>query len=325
MTRRLGVAALALALTWALPRAARAETHDLSEHRPRSYYGLHLGLTLGGAAVVLAEERLFGNHGPGPYWGKFYPDDLVQLNFSQSAAGMSDRLLMLAVATPVFVQMGSGFDASMANATLIYAEAHSLNLFVTATTKLIARRPRPYTHSPDPRIQEFSDSEGGDAYVSFFSGHSSASFTGATAGSILYAARTDEPYARHTLWGFEFLMAGITAQLRVRGGRHYRTDIWTGSAVGIGVGVLVPALHGVKLSRIRGTELIVAGGATALTMGMSEVVDFCQLLDVLNLCAGSRDVTVPVAPGSDRQAGISYYVLPAAFYGGGGLELTGEF
>jgi membrane-associated phospholipid phosphatase len=315
----------ALALLLGSPLVARAEPNPLSEHRPRSYYALHLGLTLGGAAVTLTEERLFGNHGPGAYWGSFYPDDLVQLNFSQAAAGMSDRLLMLAVATPVFVQMGAGFDASMGNATLIYAEAHSLNLFVTATTKLVARRPRPYTHSPDPRIQEFSDSEGGDAYVSFFSGHSSASFTGATAGSILYSARIDEPYARHTLWGFEFLMAGITAQLRVSGGRHYRTDIWFGGAIGIGVGVLVPALHHVDLSRIRGTELLVAGGATFLTMGMSEVVDFCAVLDLLDLCVGKRDVTVPVAPGSDRQAGIRYFVLPAAFYGGGGLELTGEF
>jgi membrane-associated phospholipid phosphatase len=317
--------AAAITLLTAAPAAAHADTKQLAEHRPRSYYALHLGLTVGVGAVTLTAESLFGNHGPGSYWGSFYPDDLVQLNFSQAAAGMSDRLLMLAVATPVFVQMGSGFDASMGNATLIYAEAHSLNLFLTATTKLIARRPRPYTHSPDPRIQEFSDSEGGDAYVSFFSGHSSASFTGATAGSILYAARTDEPYARHTLWGFEFLMAGMTAQLRVRGGRHYRTDIWTGSAVGIGVGVLVPFLHDVDLSRIRGSEVLVAGAAFGITMGMSEVIDFCKVLDVLNLCAGSRDVTVPVAPGSDRQAGLRYFVLPAAFYGGGGLELTGEF
>jgi hypothetical protein len=141
----------------------------------------------------------------------------------------------------------------------------------------------------------------------------------------LYAARTDEPYARHTLWGFEFLMAGITAQLRVSGGRHYRTDIWTGSAVGIGVGVLVPFLHHVDLSRIRGSELLVAGAATAVTMGMSEVVDFCKVLGALGLCANERDVTVPVAPGSDRQASVRYFVLPAAFYGGGGLELGGEF
>lgn len=314
----------ALALC-ALAPAAAAEPRQLSEKRDRSYYALHLGLTVGGGLVTIGGEQLFGNHGPGPYWGSFYPDDLVQLNFSQAAAGMSDRLLMLAVLAPLFFQMGAGFDTGMGNATLIYAETHALNLFVTVTTKLAARRPRPYTHSPDPRIQEFADLEGGDAYVSFFSGHASASFTAATAGSLLFAARSDDLYARHTLWGFDFLMAGITAQMRVRGGRHYRTDIWTGAALGIGVGLLVPWLHDVDFSRVRASEVMVAGGVTAVTMGMTEVVDFCAVLDLIGGCDLVRDVTVPVAPGSDRQAGLHYVVLPAVMPGGGGVQITGDF
>jgi membrane-associated phospholipid phosphatase len=304
---------------------AGAEPRQLSEKREGSYYALHLGLTVGGGVLTIGGEQLFGNHGPGPYWGSFYPDDLVQLNFSQAAAGMSDRLLMVAVLAPLFFQMGAGFDTAMGNATLIYGEAHAANLFITVTTKLAARRPRPYTHSPDPRIQEFADLEGGDAYVSFFSGHSSASFTAATAGSLLFAARSDDLYARHTLWGLDFLMAGITAQLRVRGGRHYRTDIWTGGAVGIGVGLLVPWLHDLDFSRVRPSEVMVAGAATALTMAMSEVIDFCAVLDVVGGCDLVRDVTVPVAPGSDRQAGVRYFVLPAVMPGGGGLQVTGDF
>ena len=317
--------ALALTASVALSRPAGAEPTPLSQKRASQYYYAHLGVAVGGLALTGLEEWLFSDHGPGPYWGSFYPDDLVQLNFSQSAAMMSDRFLGISVLAPVLVQMSQGFDTSMGNATLIYAEASSISLFVTATTKLIARRPRPYTHSPDPRIQEFADSEGADAYVSFFSGHSSAAFTGATAGSILYAARTDELVARHTLWGVEFLMAGMTAQLRVRAGRHYRTDIWTGSAFGIGVGALVPFLHHVDLSRIRGSELAVAGAATGVTMVLSELVSFCDLLDTIGACDLARDVKVPVAPGSDRQAGVSYFVLPTVMDGGGGLEITGEF
>ena len=304
---------------------ANAEPRQLSEKRDGSYYALHLGLTVGGGLATIGGEQLFGNHGPGPYWGSFHPDDLVQLNFSQAAAGMSDRLLMLSVLAPLFFQMGAGFDTAMGNATLIYGEAHAANLFVTVATKLAARRPRPYTHSPDPRIQEFADLQGGDAYVSFFSGHSSASFTAATAGSLLFSARSDDLYARHTLWGLDFLLAGITAQMRVRGGRHYRTDIWTGSAVGIGVGVLVPWLHDVDFTRVRPSELMVGGAATALTMAVSEVVDFCALIDLVGGCDMVRDVTVPVAPGSDRQAGVRYFVLPAVMEGGGGLQVTGDF
>ncbi len=323
MRRALWLLAVSLSLASAPARAAE----PLSKKRSSGYYYLHSGLTVGGFALTGLEERLFGNHGPGPGWNRysFYPDDVVQLNFSQSAAAMSDRTLALAVLAPTLVQMSSGFDISMANATLVYAQTHMLSFFLTSTTKLIARRPRPYTHATDPRIQEFADSEGGDAYVSFFSGHSSAAFTAATAGSLLYSARTDELVARHTLWGLEFVLAGMTAQLRVRAGRHYRTDIWVGGAVGIGVGVLVPALHQVELSRVRGSEIGVAAGATALTMVVSELVEICDLLDLINACNFERNVTVPVAPSSDRQAGLRYFVVPTAYPGGGGLQLSGDF
>lgn len=317
--------ALSLLACWLCAWPAQGE--PLSQKRSRDYYLFHSGLTVGGFALTGIEEWAFGNHGPGPGWGRysFYPDDIVQLNFSQSAAEMSDRMLTLAVLTPMLVQMSSGFDTSMGNAALVYGETHMISFFLTSTAKLVARRPRPYTHATDPRIQEFADSEGGEAYVSFFSGHSSAAFTAATVGSLLYSARTDEQWARHTLWGLEFMFAGMTAQLRVRAGRHYRTDIWVGAAVGIGVGVAVPLLHNVDLSSVRGSELGVAAGATGVTMVVSELVEFCDLLDLIGFCSFERDVTVPVAPSNDRQAGLRYFVAPAAFQGGGGIQVAGDF
>ena len=60
-------------------------------------------------------------------------------------------------------------------------------------------------------------------------------------------------------------------------------------------------------------------------MGVSEVVDFCKVLDLLGACDMARDVNVPVAPGSDRQAGVRYFILPTAMDGGAGLQITGDF
>lgn len=321
-------ARLSLVLVLALVlHASAALGEPLSRKRSPAYYLVHSGATASGFALTRFAERAFGNHGPGPAWGRysFYPDDVVQLNFSQDAASASDRTLALAVLSPLLVQMSAGFETSMANASLVYAETQMISYFVTSTTKLIARRPRPYTHATEPRIQEFADSEGGDAYASFFSGHASAAFTAATAGSLLYSARTDELLARHTLWGLEFVLAGMTAQLRVRAGRHYRTDIWVGSAVGIGIGALIPILHQVDVSRVRGSELGVAAGATALTMVVSEFVQFCDLLNLLGACNFERNVTLPVATSDDREARLRYLVAPAAYAGGGGLQLLGQF
>jgi membrane-associated phospholipid phosphatase len=320
--RHLCSALCALALSL-LAQGARAEPRPLLERWSALEYRLHGGLAAGGLVFTGVGERLFRDHGSGPYWNSLPLDSVVEENFSQSSAELSDKLLLTAVSLPPLLQMSAGLDTGMANATLIYAQAHALNLFVTASTKLIVRRPRPYTRFKHPRIDDFTATQGSDAYVSFFSGHSSASFTAATAGSILYSARTDVVWSRHAVWGLEFLLAGATAQLRVRAGRHYRSDIWMGSLVGVGIGLLVPALHEVELSRVRPSEIATAAGVSVLTMVASEVIDFCGLLGRAGLCDLPRDVPVP--PKKDELPAVSYFVMPTVLDGGGGLAILGEF
>lgn len=320
MLRALVGCALATALVLAPSRSARAE--PLNQPRTSRYYYVHSGLTLGAFALMGVEELATAHHGAGYDLGRFGPDDAVRANFSDAAGNLSDKLLAVALTAPLFLQMSQGFDTSMGNASLIYAEAHAFDLLLANTAKIIVRRPRPYTHSQDPHVREFAARQGADAYASFYSAHASTAFTSAMAGSLLYAARTDDLVARHAVWGFEFLMAGMTAQLRVRAGRHYRTDIWVGTLAGLTTGLLVPAAHGVELQRVRGTELATAGGAFAVSMLLSEVVDFCSALDTLHLCGLPRDVAEPL--GHARVLSPSWVILPAPLAGGAGLSLAGR-
>ena len=304
-------------------RPAQAlETHPLSEVRTQNYYYLHGGLTLGAVAAIGVEELLIPRSGPGFDLRSFGPDDVVRANFSDASAHLSDKLLLVTMTAPLFLQMSQGFDSSMGNASLIYAESHAFSMLLADTTKLIVRRPRPYTHSKDARIVGFAEQQGADAHASFYSAHSSSAFTSAMAGSLLYSARTDNLPARHVVWGFEFLMAGMTAQLRVRAGRHYRTDIWVGTALGLSMGLVVPALHGVEVGRVRGSEMATAGGALAVSMLLSEAVDLCGVLQRLHLCELPRDITVPL--GNESVAPASWVVLPAPIPGGAGLSLLGQ-
>jgi hypothetical protein len=176
--------------------------------------------------------------------------------------------------------------------------------------------------------------------MSFFSGHSSASFASATAGSILYSARTELKWSRYTLWGLSHTVAGFTAQLRMCAGRHYRTDIWTGSIVGVGFGVLVPWLNGIQLSRVHDAEVALAAGAGLLTMGLTEALGFCELMQRIGL----RDLPAPnlLAPidvpgesegGAKKQPApplkpkppeARWFVLPAVLDQGVGLRIFGE-
>jgi len=320
MLRALAGCAVTAGLVLATTQSARAE--PLSQPRTSRYYGLHASLTFGAFALIGVEELATVHHGPGYDLGQFGPDDAVRANFSEAAGNLSDKLLAVALTAPLFLQMSQGFDTSMGNASLIYAEAHGFDLLLANTAKIIVRRPRPYTHSHDVHVREFAERQGADAYASFYSAHASTAFTSAMAGSLLYAARTDDLAARHAVWGFEFLMAGMTAQLRVRAGRHYRTDIWVGALAGLATGWLVPAAHGVELQRVRGSELATAGAAFAVSMLLSEVVDFCSALDTLHLCALPRDVAQPL--GEARVLSPSWVLLPAPLAGGAGLSFAGR-
>jgi membrane-associated phospholipid phosphatase len=308
-------------LAAASPRAATAA--DPWRTRSDGYYAWHLGVVGAELAATGAVHWLGG--GPDGRWDlvPFSPDVAVRDNFSNAAAQASDRFRLLTLGLPVAAQLSSGFDRAFGNAALIYAEVQTTNLFLTTLTKEIVRRPRPYTHSRVPSVREFTLSQGSEAYVSFYSGHSSASYAAAMSGSLLYAARTREPWARHFMWGGEFLLAGITAQLRVRAGRHYRTDVWFGSLIGAATGVVIPALHGLPLSRVRASEVAVAAGAVLLTNVGAELVDLCEVLDVMGACTEPR--RAPPESELASAAGLEWSLLPVALPGGVGLQGTGSW
>src|SRR5690606_29717337 len=84
---------------------------------------------------------------------------------------------------------------------------------------------------------------GKDSHVSFYSGHSALAFTAAMTGSYLYALGSDDERAKAVVWALQFTLASATANLRVRAGKHYYSDILVGALLGCAAGYLVPALH----------------------------------------------------------------------------------
>jgi hypothetical protein len=106
-----------------------------------------------------------------------------------------------------------------------------------------------------------------DAGLSFYSGHAALSFAAAVSGSYLYARRTPDARARALMWGVELGLATATANLRVRAGRHFYSDVLVGALLGSAAGVAVPLLHSEPGHRYRPSGADAAAMAAGVSAG----------------------------------------------------------
>lgn len=167
-----------------------------------------------------------------------------------TARDISDLLLTVSITYPFFVdalaaaylkRKSPDVAAQMVQMDL---EALAVNAFVSSLVSNLTGRERPYGRlcAADPAHQTF-DCSSTSRYRSFFSGHSSTSFT--SAGLVCSHHLHFELFggAKDTLACVTALLAaGTTASLRVMADQHYLSDVLVGSAVGAAMGFGVPWL-----------------------------------------------------------------------------------
>jgi hypothetical protein len=124
-------------------------------------------------------------------------------------------LLGASVATPLL------YSGSHARALVPVSRAFALNNLVTVSLKHVVRRSRPKVYSFDEVDQ------GGDNAFSFPSGHSSNAFAAAT---VLHALTPDAPKWLHA--GL-YVVAASTAIGRIKGDKHYLSDVLVGAVIGV--------------------------------------------------------------------------------------------
>lgn len=252
---------LAVGVLLCAPRA-RADAAP-AEWRSDAYYvanGAVAAALVGGQVVIRWASREL-QAGGDTVW---FPGDAGLRGLcSPEAASLSDVSLALSVAVPMGSELASTSGARFVNAEIVYTQALLANALLTSAAKAVFRRPRPFSYRKDRRCS--FDFEASDANRSFFSGHSSTSFAAAFAGSLLYSERGFASWSRATMWGTELALAGATANLRARAGKHYYSDILVGAVIGTGVGIAVPVLHGADEAP-RASDVL--GGAIGLTLGV---------------------------------------------------------
>lgn len=176
---------------------------------------------------------------------------LPTLRGRNTARDISDLLLTVSITYPFFVDaLAAAYlkDRSpdvAAQMLQMDLEALAVNAFASSLVSNLVGRERPYGRlcPADVANQNF-DCSSTSRYRSFFSGHSSTSFT--SAGLVcshhlhfkLFGGGAADTLACVTA----LLAAGTTASLRVLADQHYITDVLVGSSVGAAMGFGLPWL-----------------------------------------------------------------------------------
>jgi membrane-associated phospholipid phosphatase len=239
---RFVVTALGFALVAGLPTRARADDsipgHAIDRSTEGAVIAGVLGLGLGLSLIPVRPPTTLWAH---ELFGE--ADDTVHTTFSPHAAQISDGLLAASIAAPVAYLTGDTIDDADGDRLILYGEALAVNLAVFEGVKHLVQRPRPYLYSTTPAVARYAADQGDDAYQSFYSAHAATAFCAATAGAYLAAVSSTSVGVRALAWAGGFATATAAANLRVRAGKHFYSDVVVGAAVGIAIGYAVPALH----------------------------------------------------------------------------------
>lgn len=170
-------------------------------------------------------------------------------------ATASDALLFTVAAYPVVIDdlalslIGDRNPGLAARLMAIDAQAYALMSLIMGLTKIGAARERPYAYGAGCRSDpEAPGCQQEDRNMSFFSGHASMAFTGASLACFhqqqvpgLYGSRE----AGLAVCGSAMALATSTALFRVLSDKHWTTDVLMGAGVGVFSGWLLPWLtHG---------------------------------------------------------------------------------
>ena len=169
------------------------------------------------------------------------PLDRIAIHtYSQSARNASDIFLYSTPVYPLSLLADHGSRNEFGNISTMYLETALVNYGITNLVKVLTKRTRPYAYNTglDNELKLTKNTR-----RSFFSGHTSH-----VAASTFFTAKvlTDmnpEGSNNTMYWITAATIPAITGYLRVKGGKHFPTDVLIGYAVGAIVGILVPELH----------------------------------------------------------------------------------
>lgn len=238
----LGLIAAISACCAVVPAHVRAEPDS---DAPVSIFKLNVAVDASviGASVALAiVPPVFGDRIVSPSC-PCHKDDVNAIdrrtigNASSAAATLSDVTAIAAIAAPVGFELATlGLSRAFVEDMVVFGQTVLVSNGLVSVIKLAVQRPRPETYATTDRAQL----ESTNAYVSFYSGHTTNTFAALSAASMILHLRYDTGVWP---WVVTAMVGGSVAIERVLAGKHFPTDVAVGAVAGVGEGILIPYLH----------------------------------------------------------------------------------
>jgi membrane-associated phospholipid phosphatase len=154
--------------------------------------------------------------------------------------------------TPLLViVLDEGIENGL-NDDLVVAEAALTASALQILTSYAIARPRPRVYGDDAPEEKRSDA---NAARSFFSGHV-ANTVAASVATLRTFQRLGKPALGWSMLGVGLAGSSLVGVSRVAAGSHFPSDVLVGAAVGVGLGLALPAVHdsGARVVPYAGTE-----------------------------------------------------------------------
>lgn len=210
------------------------------------------GVLLGSSGAVSGVSLLLGPHYPALTLAQIPLFHSAQVNtfdriatrqYSSTARRASDYLLYTAPLWPALLLFDPAIRRNGYEVCAIASEAVALSVALTALTKELAHRPRPFVYNPNAPV---SAKLKRDARLSFFSGHTSTVAALSFVSAKVWCDHHPTSRWKPIFWSGAFAVPAAVGYLRVRGGKHFPTDVLAGLAIGAATGWLLPHLHRVQ-------------------------------------------------------------------------------
>lgn len=165
-------------------------------------------------------------------------DRWVAGNWDPAAQRQSDALLALGTFAPLGLMLTD--NAVPGEVSLMYLQTILFSNAGILLSKGLVKRYRPFTYGDaapvDAKLHK-------DATRSFFSGHAAATTAGLVFSAKVYADYQPESRWRPYAWGGAITGSLLVSYLRMKGGKHFLSDVALGMLWGAGAGYVVPHWH----------------------------------------------------------------------------------